>query len=226
MWELVKELAIWTGWFPITIGAVIVMLLGKYFYDRESNFKEAQIKKLKDDLEDSKQYRVDVLVSSLDERVSIANRELERLREDKNSSQQEIASKEEEISSAKNEIRDLRAQLQKYEEHLDNLLDNELDYCTLCDVDDERIMMNVILWDYVKNGLVGDTALVKKTGTCSYCGGTNIKCQVCESITGIYDHVRHTVECEGGCGNYYKVIPEVIEKSTIYKVKVSRTEDE
>ncbi|MBI5934688.1 MAG: hypothetical protein HY867_13360 [Chloroflexi bacterium] len=227
MWELIKEFAVWTGWFPITIGTVVVIFLGKYFYSREIEFKDSQIDKLKSDLEDSKQYRVDVLVQSLSERVKFQNEEMERLREDQNSSKAELTQKEKELRITLEEIQTLRTSLRQYEDQLNDLLDDDSDYCQICDPDDEHLMANSIAWGFGGDELVGDVLLVDKEGTCCYCGSTSIKCKLCGAVTGInYDSSDERFECEGGCGTIFEPLSFFGDKSIEHKIKVYRNYDE
>lgn len=213
MWEFIKELANWIGWFPITVGAVIVMLLGRYFYDREIAFKNLQIDGLKDDLEDSKQYRVDVLVQNLSQRIKVSTEELERLNnevETENRKRSLIEKEKTEIQKqldlAQLDALALKERLEPLERELDDLLGEraEPDFCRVCDVDDEHVMMNTIIWGYEGDKLIGDPPLVESEGTCLYCGSTNLKCKICGSITGIDNgSLDDIIECAGECGTVY-----------------------
>lgn len=233
MWELVKELAVWTGWFPITIGAAIVMLLGRYFYDREIKFKDTQIIKLKDDLEASKQFQVDVLVQNLSHRTKVLTEELERLNGEvttenhkRNQIEQEKITIQEQLDLTQSDALKLRERLEQLEDELDNLLGirAEPDICRVCDVDDEHVLMNTIYWGGKSGRLVGDTDLVKE-GVCSYCASINLKCKVCGEITGINPGVKDVVECEGCYHTLYTPLSFFSKKSD-NKIKVSRRASE
>jgi len=212
IWELIKELANWVGWLPITLVVIIMMLLGKYFYGREIKFKDLQIGNLKDDLEDSKQYRIDLLVQSLEQRVKSLNGELERLNGEKETEQRKKKEIEQEkdavyrdLEQAQKEVNALKEDLERYENALNELGDNEPDYCGVCEVDGEHIMANTIGWGFSGEKLIGDTMLIEKQGECLYCGASHLKCKICGSTTGIDTNSPET-ECEGGCGNVYRLV--------------------
>lgn len=227
MWELIKELADWTGWFPITIGAAIVMLLGRYFYDREIKFKDLQIDKLKNDLEDSKQYRVDVLVQNLTQRVQALNKALEDLGAEKETEQRQRKTIEQEkenvlrqLEVAHSDIINLKERLNSYEEDLNNLID---DYCEICDPDENHPGANIIDWGSAVYPLTGHEELVEKVGSCNFCNSPQIKCNVCGSVTSINLDDFDKVECAGECGVMYQIV--VNHREHDYEIEVSR-EDE
>ena len=234
IWQfIVEQIAPWSGWLPIAaIEFLLVVLLPiaiKFYYNREIDtfkrelaIKDATIQGLEVEIENSKQFRVDVLVQSLSERVKIGNQELERAREDKNSSQEKIVAKEQELLTMQDEIRDLKTQLQQYEDQLDDLLGGraELDICRVCTVDEERVMMNTIYWGGKSGKLVGDTDLVEE-GVCSYCASLNLKCKVCGAITGIDASATDVIECEG-CNETLYTPSSFFGKNIDDKIKVSR----
>lgn len=234
IWQfIVEQIAPWSGWLPIAaIEFLLVVLLPiaiKFYYKRETdNFKrelaikDATIQRFEVEIENSKQFRTDLLVQSLSERVKIGNEELERAREDKNSSQATIIAKEHELLTMQDEIRNFKTQLQQYEEQLDDLLgvNAELDLCRVCDVDEEHVMMNTIYWGGKSSKLVGDTDLVVE-GVCSYCASTNLKCKVCGAITGIDASTTDVIECEGCYDTLYTPL-SFFGKKNDNKIKIAR----
>jgi hypothetical protein len=229
MWEIIKDFASWVGWFPVTIGTILVMLLGKYFFDREVSFKDLQINKLKDDVENSKQFQVDLMVQKLIQRTQTLTKMLEDLNSEKESEQREkkmIEHEKEtvlkELESARSDVLTLREQLKSYENDLDDLIDDQ-DYCDICDPDEDHMFSNMIDW-YGNYGYstTGDETLIEKLGCCMYCNSPQIKCQVCGSVTSIDLDREEENECSGGCGNLYTLISYVEDKSLQYKIRVSR----
>lgn len=228
MWELIKDFAGWTGWFPITVGAIIVMLLGRYFYDREITFKNLQINKLKDDLEDSKQYRVDVLVQNLTQRVQALNKTLEDLNAEKETGERQRKTIEQEkdnvlsqLEIAHSDIINLKERLKSYEEDLEGLIE---DYCEICDPDEDHPGANFIEWGTSMYEITGDEDLVDKVGYCNYCTSPQIKCNVCGSVTSINLDSDEQTECNGGCGVIFTLVSYVEDKSLQYSIRASRME--
>jgi hypothetical protein len=234
MWELIKELSVWTGWFPITIGAVIVMLLGKYFYDREINFKDSQIEKLKDDLEDLKQYTPSLLIQNLGKHVKEYEQEIGRLNERLRILNDEVATETRKKSVIEQERNDvlsqleiahsdvlkLKDQLKSYEDDLDDLVE---DYCEICDPDENHSGENFINWGSAVYPLTGLEELVEKVGTCNYCSSPQIKCSICGSITSINLDDYDKVECAGECGVKYQIVVDYHEHD--YEIEVSREDN-
>ncbi len=228
--DALEKLALWIGWAPIAIMEFLFMVAAKFFYDRELSNKDTTIQQLNfniqslhDELENSKQYQVDILVKSLSERVNIANQEIERLSIDHNASQEELAARKQELLVAQNETILLRAKLQKFEDELDDLL--EPDYCETCDPDEDHMFANYIDWMAGEMyPLIGDAQLVERVGYCNYCTNPQVKCQVCGSITSLNLESDEEFECTGGCGNIYTIHSYIADKSMHYEIKVSRME--
>ena len=226
MWDLIKEFAAWVGWFPISLGSIIVLLLGKNFYEREISIRNQRIEQLKDEIETGKAYQYDEVYERLTKRVKTLSEELEFAKSETGVKQERIEEINKNLEIAYSEIRDLHKKLKYLDEQLEDLLDTEPDYCQVCDVDDEHVLLNVISWGGNYDALTGDTYLVEKIGTCMYCGSINVKCKECGSITGFDGNSRNgTVECEGGCGTFYTLSSFRDDKSTRYSIKVSQLEE-
>lgn len=224
MWDLVKEFAAWVGWFPISLGAILTILLGKHFYEREISIRNQRIEHLKDEIETGKAYQYDEVYERLTKRVKTLNEELVAVESESSSKQEHIDKIKHELDKAYSEVHDLRDKLKYFDKQLGDLL--EPDYCQVCDVDDEHVLLNVISWGYDDDTLTGDTFLVEKIGTCLYCGSINVKCNECGSITGFYENSRNSVvECEGGCGTFFTLSSFRYDKSTRYSIKVSQMEE-
>ena len=225
----------------LTIAAILAIT--KYYsnkedksYSQELAIKDSTIQSLRIEIENLKQYPVDVLVQNLSQRTKVLTEELERLNNEVetenrkgNLIEQEKAEIQTQLDVAQSDAIALKQRLEPLEKELDDLLGEmaEPDYCEVCDPDEEHIMLNTISWGLANNDLVGDTALVEKQGVCFYCNSTNLKCKVCGSITGIDDNSRNdTVECEGGCGTLYTLLSFFGDKSIEHAIKVSRIEGE
>ncbi len=231
MVELLDKLASLTGWAPIALVVIALIPVGVFFYSRELSNKDVTIQRLNLELENSKQYQVDVLVQNLSQRTKVLTEELERLNNEVETEnrkrtliEQEKAEIQNQLDLAQSDAIALKQRLEPLEKELDDLLGEraEPDYCRVCDVDDEHVMMNTIVWGFGGDELVGDTSLVENEGTCLYCGSTNLKCKICESITGI-DGNSHddVIECEGGCGTLY-IQQSFFGDRSEHKIKVSR----
>jgi hypothetical protein len=219
--ELLKLIAEWTGWNSVA-GLLFAAILAIIFiYTREISIRDQRIGKLKDELEASKAYQYDNVYLRITNNLKTLNEELTAAESESNSKQEHIDKIKHELDKAYSEVRDLRDKLKYFDEQLGDLL--EPDYCQVCDVDDDHVMMNTISWGYGGDNLVGDTSLVDKEGVCSYCGSTNLKCKLCGAVTGInFDSSKDTFECEGGCGTFYTLLTFLGDKSMEHTIKVSR----
>lgn len=213
MLDLIKELAIWTGWFPIFLGTIIVMLAGKYLY-------EQRISHLKDELESGKAYQYDLVYARLSERTKILNQELEIAHSESNTKQEEINRIENDLLSAHSEIRELQSKLRKFDEQLEELVESD-DYCDVCDPDEDDSYINFIHWGTSACDIVDNENLIGKVGHCNYCQSPQIKCSVCSCLTSIDLEGDEKVECNGGCGVVFTVSSYIEDKSQQYVIKAS-----
>jgi hypothetical protein len=218
--DVLEKLALWIGWAPIAILEFLFMVVAKFFYERELSNKETTIQRLNRDLENSKQYQVDVLVQSLSERVKAGNEEIERLRADAETSTAELEERENQQRELYQKVVELKARLKDYENDLDNLID---DYCDICDPDEDHPGANIIMWGSAIYPLTGLEELIQKVGSCNYCNSPQIKCNVCGSITSINLDDYDKVECAGGCGVMYQIV--VNHREHDYEIEVSRKDD-
>lgn len=233
-----EQLASLIGWAPIALIAIALIPIGIFFYNRELSNKditlhrlEFEIQHLKQELENSKQYRVDVMVQSLTDRVRLLNERLENLNAEKESEQkarklieQEQEKVQHELEIAHSDINALKERLKSYENDLDDLLD---DYCEICDPDDEHPGANFINWFSSMYKIEGDKELVERVGDCNYCFSPQVKCKICGAVTSLdLDFLDEQTECNGGCGTVYTIVSYVEDKSLQYSIRVSRLEAE
>src|SRR5687768_3274495 len=107
--DVLERLALWIGWAPIAIIEFLFMIVAKFIYDRELSNKNTTIQRLNSELENSKQYRVDILVQSLSERVKTGNEEIERLKADAATTKAELDEKENQQTELYQEAVELKA---------------------------------------------------------------------------------------------------------------------
>lgn len=224
---------------------VALIVISKYYFDkevrsykRELAIKDTTIQGLSIELENSKQYSPSFLIQNLgqhikeyenevgrlNEKLGFLNNEVETETRKKSIIEQEKSEIQKKLDLAQSDILALRQRLEPLEKELDYLIGEmaEPDFCRVCDVDDDHIMMNTIGWGFGGEKLAGDTALIEKKGVCSYCGSTNLKCKVCGTVTGIDSNSNDEIECEGGCGNVYTLLSFMGDKSMQYVIKISR----
>ena len=218
--DALEKLALWIGWAPIALIEFLFMIAAKFLYDRELSNKEITIQRLNSELEISKQYRVDVLIQSLSERVKTGNEEIERLRADAATSKAELKEKESQQKELYQEVGKLKTRLKDYENDLDDLIDH---YCNLCDPEEDHLGENIIMWGSSVYPLTGLEELVEKVGTCNYCNSPQIKCSICGSITSISLDDHDKIECVGECGVMYQIVVDYREHD--YEIEVSREDD-
>ncbi|MDP1714974.1 MAG: restriction endonuclease [Anaerolineales bacterium] len=83
------------------------------------------------------------------------------------------------------------------------------DYCEECDRGEDHFP-GVIRWTGFE-GLAGDINKVKEAGHCDWCGSLHIRCQDCNTITGIPETLyQKSVECLGRCGIIFRVNLEYV----------------
>ncbi|MBV5323669.1 hypothetical protein JZU51_02835, partial [bacterium] len=179
-------------------------------------------------LENSKQYRVDVLVRNHSERINALTQELEKLNTEISTEQRQRKTIESEkanilgqLTDARSDIITLRKELRSYEEDLGDLLE---DFCENCVPDENHPGANFIQWGSALYPITGLEELVDKAGHCNYCSSPQIKCRECGSITSINTDFFENIECSGECGVIYRMI--VVHNE--YEIEVSRNggEDE
>jgi hypothetical protein len=211
--NLLKEIANWTGWALIAWVLIGIIVWGRFLYEQRINL-------LKDEIENGKAYQYDVIYQRLTQRVKDLHQERDLLKSEADTKQDEISRINNDLEIAYSEIRELQKNIKQYDHQLDDLLYNEPDYCRVCTVDEEHIMMNTIYWIGKSDKLVGDVALVEE-GVCSYCASVNLKCRVCGTIKGIDASATDVIECEGCCETLYTPL-SFFGKNSDNKIKVSR----
>lgn len=122
--DIYSTLASWTGWPAV---AAFMLLAGGLIYWALNN----RIETYKETIEELKENTPDVIVKRLAFRHKVAIDELERLNADHEASQELIYAKEVELAGIRNEIEVLRNQLEKTDELLSVIFDNEL-LCPYC----------------------------------------------------------------------------------------------
>jgi ribosomal protein S27E len=236
MVEVIDKLASLTGWAPIALIAIVLIPIGIFFYTRELSNKDVTIQRLSMEHENAKQYTPSLLVQNLGQHVKEYEAEISRLNEKlrnlnnevetetrkKSIIEQEKLEIQKQLDLARSEALELQERLEPLEKELDDLLGvrAELDFCRVCTVDEEHVMLNTIYWGGRSGKLVGDTALVEE-GVCSYCASVNLKCKVCGAITGIDASATDVIECEGCYETLYTPL-SFFGKKLDNTIKVSR----
>jgi hypothetical protein len=78
------------------------------------------------------------------------------------------------------------------------------DYCEECDPGEDHFP-GVIHWTGFE-GLSGDEDKINEAGHCDWCGSLHLRCQECNSITGIPEALyQEDIECLGGCGTIFRM---------------------
>jgi hypothetical protein len=222
MWELIKEFAVWVGWFPIAIGSAIVIILGKHFYEREISIRDQRIGYLKDEIETGKAYQYDEVYKRLTERLKTLNQELGIAKSESDTKQDKIKQIYGDLAIAYSEIYDLQAKLRKFDDQLGELLEPE--YCEICDPEEDHSGANFIYWGTSMCEITGDENLVSQVGHCNYCISPQIKCGVCGSVTSINLESDERTECTGGCGVVFTIDSYVEDHLLQHSINVSRIE--
>lgn len=223
--------------FLVIVGFAIV---SKYYFDQESKgyqrelaIKDATIQGLNSELENAKQYRVDILVQRLTQRVKSLTENLEALSIEKETEQRQRKTIEQEkvvilkqLETVRLDVINLKERLKSFDENLSELIDDYCENCTLLNLpDEEHPWANFIIWGSAMCKVTGDENLVSKVGYCNYCTSPQIKCGVCGSVNSINLGSDEKLECVGGCGVIFTVDTFVEDKSMQYSINVSRLEE-
>ena len=231
-----EQLALWVGWAPIALIAIALIPVGIFFYTRELSNKDVTIQRLSLELENAKQYTPSLLVQNLGQHVKEYEGEISRLNEKLRSLNNEVETEtrkksiieqekleiQKELDFARTEALELQKRLEPLEKELDDLLgvNAEPDFCQVCTVDEEHVLLNTIVWGGRSGKLIGDIALVEE-GVCSYCASVNLKCKVCGAITGIDASATNVIECEG-CNETLYTPLSFFDKKLDSRIKISR----